>query len=176
MACRDANCVHCGKTLEIDNCLASSIRKEGECSKCLRVAENLLCSSECRGRQTADGGHIFCQSCFEIDNAISSPGGLACPCCSEIFSDYAMSLEEAILIGKGTYASYEAQYQSIMENNEALVHSLREQAVALYEKALLINPSNYTVVDYLMITCQRCVSYFKDSNLSHSFIEAPGSE
>ena len=65
-----------------------------------------------------------------------------------------MSLEEAILIGKGTYASYEAQYQSMIE---ALVHSFREQAVALYEKALyekalLINPSDYTVVNYLMIT------------------------
>ena len=165
--------MHCGKALEIDKCLASSIRKEGECSKCLKIAENLLCSSECRGRQTADGGHIFCQSCFEINNPISSPCGFTCPCCSAIFSDYAMSLEEAILIEKGTYASYEAQYQSM---TEALVHSFREQAVALYGKALLINPSNYTVVNYLMITCQRCVSYFKNSNLSHSFIEAPGSE
>ena len=93
MACKDIGCVHCGREVGRGLFLVPSSRKHGECSKCHKITDNLLFSSSCQGRRTYDGGHIFCVICFVVANSSSRPNSssfnLKCPCCQEIFCDYA---------------------------------------------------------------------------------------
>ena len=155
-------CIYCGREVDRGLFLVLSSRKYGECSKCHKIRDNLLFSSSCKGRRTSDGGNIFCVICFVVANSSNSSNradfNLKCPCCQEIFCDYAQSIEEGILIGEGTYACYEAKYQEKQGYSDENIYHFRKKAIEKYEKALFMYEDySLNVIDFLINAYYQCI-------------------
>ena len=129
--------------------------KLGKCSNCHQITDNLLLSY-CK---RSDEGHLFCLDCFKITNKTSSGGNMKCPCCRDLFCNYGQSLDECILIGEGNYTSYEARYEANQGTKAEYVYRIREKAIEQYDAALVMNPTNYVVIDSLNKVYIDCLEY-----------------
>ena len=154
MACEDIGCIHCGVRVEKEDFKFSLKQKHGKCSKCHQNTDNLLLS-----RCASDDGHVFCVDCFKKTNKNYTSENLKCPCCREIFCHDAQSVEEGILIGEGNYYCYEARYQASLRVNDMSVYKIRVKAVEQYEAALVMNPTNWSVIEGLNALYIRCLQH-----------------
>ena len=131
-----------------------------KCLKCRTESDNLLSSSR---RVFGRCDHIFCQRCFQNENAELPTGTsciLKCPCCHVQFGDDINSIDEATLIGEAAnmrnHISSELSLPSeiaISDENISSIDEINKLATEKLEEALLPNPTNFYTLYLLFISC-----------------------
>ena len=134
-----------------------------KCMKCNSVSEALLCSFD-HLSMIGSCYHISCSNCFKNENNFDfKTKKPKCPCCSSFFYEYVESIEEALLIGEAAYFNYDAEIRSHnLGRDKSVIHTINNKAIELFEKALLLSPSNIITIFCTMHSCLRGLDYCRE--------------
>ena len=145
-----------------------------KCNKCKVVCEHLLCSFDYISF-IGSCYHIYCSSCFKKENDFDFKSKKPlCPCCKNVYYEHIKSVEEALLKGEAAYLINDALYQSL-GRDKSVIHSLYNEALSKYEKALLINPSNIVTMYSIIYSCLQGLDYCEgiDSSVKNAQYDLP---
>ena len=104
--------------------------------------------------------HIFCIQCFKNENKDNKAHIFRCPFCKIQLYNHIKYLNEAILIGEGSYHNlYASSFVSVGRDDE-FAETFRK-AIRKFEEALLLNPLNFITISFLYGTHHSLIEYLK---------------
>ena len=150
-----------------------------KCMKC-RTENDILMSSQGPSSRIINNycSHKFCQSCFIKENKdldSSTTYRFTCPLCHAPFYENLPSIDEAILIGEAAnmFSHLLPHLQrttdrEIADEDKESIDELNILIIKKLESALQLNPTNFTNLYSLFISCSRGLEFLTNHILSDS--------
>lgn len=138
--------------------MSNSLIELSKCMKCYSHDEELLGAAV--NNEIGNCDHVICEGCFRAANYQNSicNDKPKCPLCQREFYEDLMSMQEALLIGKGSYLCLKATYY-YSANDTALAYELYKHAIKKYEEALAVNATSLHTVQCLACCHDKCIVY-----------------